>query len=70
VVKLQVEDYFTYQKALKPEVAKKYRGFIQTVWSSADSFMDAYYKPEAERGRQAGVVETFNTLFTLLDQPK
>lgn len=70
VVKLQVEDYFTYQKALKPEVARKYRGFIQTVWSSAESFMDAYYKPEAERGRQAGVVETFNTLFTLLDQPR
>ncbi len=70
VVKLQVKDYFTFQKALKPEVAKKYRGFIQTVWSGADSFMDAYYKPVAEQGRQAGVVESFNTLFEQIGESK
>jgi len=70
VVKFQVQDYFTFQKALKPTVASKYRGFIQTVWSSPESFIDAYYGRSNDQGRSAGVVECFKTLFTLLDQPQ
>jgi hypothetical protein len=71
VVKLQVQDYFTYQNALKPAVAKKYRGFIHTVWTSPENFIDAFYgRNPAPTGRNNGTVEAFKTLFTLLDQQR
>jgi hypothetical protein len=69
VVKLQVQDYFTFQKSLKPAVAKKYRGFIQTVWTSPESFIDAFYgRGPTPTGRGGNTVEAFKTLFTMLDQ--
>jgi hypothetical protein len=70
VTQAQVEDYFAFQKALKPEMAKKYKGIIQTVWTSTETFLDTYYNVKPEEGRSKGTVESFKTLFTLLDQSK
>jgi len=66
VTKAQVADYFTFQQALKPEVARKYKGIIQTVWTGTEQFLDTFYGVKPEEGRSKGTVESFQTLFSLI----
>jgi hypothetical protein len=68
VTRAQVADYFAFQQALKPEVAKKYKGIIQTVWTSTETFLDTFYGVKPEEGRSKGTVESFNTLFSLISK--
>lgn len=65
VTRLQVADYQAFQKAMQPAIAKKYKGIIQTIWTSAEHFMDTFYGVKPEEGRSTGTVESFKTLFTL-----
>lgn len=66
VTRAQVADYRVFQKALRPEVARKYKGVMQTVWTSTEVFLDTFYGVKPEEGRSKGTVESFNTLFKLL----
>lgn len=39
----QTQDMVKYRKRVKPAIKKHYRGIMQTIWTSTESFMDEYY---------------------------
>ncbi len=45
---------FDFKNNSTPETSEKYLGIMQTVWSSADSFIKDYYNPPEmeEKGSQ------------------
>lgn len=47
---LQVQDMFKFRRHSTPQMKDRFQGMVQTVWSGASQFMDAYYgiRPESE----------------------
>lgn len=60
VVSEQWDKYLNYENK-----DQKYMGFIQTVWTSTNQFMDYYRGITPETGRAAGTVDCFKTLIDL-----
>ncbi len=54
VAEAQVQMMFDFKNNSTPETSKKYLGIMQTVWSSADGFIEDYYNPPVadEKGSQ------------------
>lgn len=63
VAMAQFEQMVNFRKNSNPKVAGNYQGMMQTVWTGAGSFMDAYYKPEQANQSLRGQVDAFNQLF-------
>ncbi len=60
----QLDDYRRFQTHSNPALAGRYKGMMQTVWSGAEAFLDAYYDPEgAANERVRGSVACFRALF-------
>ncbi len=60
----QYHDMNAFHRNANPALASRYRGMMQTVWSGAGSFMDAFYKT----GSANGTTDCFRQLFDLLNQ--
>jgi N-acetyl-beta-hexosaminidase len=61
----QVEDFKRFKKNANPELSKRYKGMMQTIWSDAGSFMDLYYSKDpdpARRGERDCFVELMNAM--------
>ena len=41
----QVDDMIHFRQHSNPEMSRHFQGIIETVWSGADSFLEAYYNP-------------------------
>jgi hypothetical protein len=58
LAKQQLELMLELRKNATPETRNNYQGIIQTVWTSAENFLDYYYRmkspPNLELGDQAG----------------
>lgn len=65
VAKTQVADYRRYRQTGDPRNTRRYHGFIQTVWTGTDNFLDLLAgKSEEKKGSTA---QCFRTLFEELD---
>lgn len=61
----QLESMIFYRENSFKEMSENFAGMMQTIWTSAENFMDQYYgKVSADNQRRGGnQVETFKTLF-------
>lgn len=64
VAKQQVADYKTFKKTASGRIRKHYRGFIQTVWTSASNFLQ--YMNGTKTEEKYSTVECFKTLMAEL----
>lgn len=55
----QIDQMLIYQKDSNVQLAGRMKGVMQTVWRSAESFLDLYYNEEKRAGANAGDVESF-----------
>ena len=58
----QWENYREFQQTANPELADRYLGMMQTIWTSAENFMKAMQKPEEANESTRGMVESFKQL--------
>ncbi len=63
VASAQTEDLIRFKQNANPELASRYRGVIQTIWSSAESFLDQLYELESKDSDSQSQVDSFNILF-------
>lgn len=68
VAKAQVADHIAFRNTARRKTARRYRGFMQTVWVGADAFMDAF-KGLTKEGKGSSV-DCFKTLVAELDAAK
>ena len=66
VAKKQVSDYKAFKKTATAKTGKHYRGFIQTVWTSANNFLQ--YMNGSKTEEKFSTVECFKTLMDELDK--
>jgi hypothetical protein len=66
VAKQQVDDYEAFKKSAHNKIAKHYRGFVQTVWTSANNFLQFMNGTKTEE--KFSTVECFKTLMTSLNK--
>ena len=59
----QYDDYRTYKTNVNPKLAGRYEGMMQTVWSGAGTFMNAFDAMKADPAKKDGQVECFTQLF-------
>ncbi|GAA4446797.1 family 20 glycosylhydrolase [Ravibacter arvi] len=67
VAQAQFEQMVSFRKNSNSALAGRYLGMMQTIWTGAGSFMDAFYKPETANDRLKGQVECFKKLFESLN---
>lgn len=59
----QRDALISFRQNANPELASRYRGMIQTIWSSAESFLDEFYGLSEVDPKRRGQVDSFNSLF-------
>lgn len=59
----QYEQFREFKETAHPKMASRYRGMMQTIWTSAENFLDVYYGNVEADERQQGQVDCFNQLF-------
>jgi hypothetical protein len=65
VAKTQVADYRKYKASGDRRETRNHHGFIQTVWTGTENFLDMFYgKTEEKKG---STVQCFKTLFSEMD---
>jgi hypothetical protein len=62
----QYEDYKTFKAKVNPKMVPRYRGMMQTVWSGAGNFMNAFEKSQTDISSKDGTVECFKALTTAM----
>jgi hypothetical protein len=60
---IQAQDMVRFRKSSTPEMAERYLGIVQTVWSGAGQFLDSYYGRKPENSENSPV-SCFKALFT------
>ncbi|MFZ9687841.1 MAG: family 20 glycosylhydrolase [Chitinophagaceae bacterium] len=65
IAKQQVADYNAFKASSSGKAKKHYRGFIQTVWTSADNFLQ--YLNGTKKEEKFSTVECFKTLMSELN---
>jgi Glycosyl hydrolase family 20, catalytic domain len=66
VAKQQVADYKAFKESASAKSKKHYRGFIQTVWTSANNFLQ--YMNGTKTEEKFSTVDCFKTLMNELDK--
>lgn len=64
----QYEDYKTFKTKVNPKLADRYRGMMQTVWSGATDFMNAFDTAKTDPAKKDGQVECFTQLFEAINK--
>ena len=64
IAKQQVEDYKKFKATTNKKISRHYRGFIQTVWTSAENFLGFLNGTKTEP--KYSTAECFKTLFDTL----
>lgn len=61
----QVADYIDFKQHANATIGDRYLGFMQTYWSSAQSFMDIYHNSEGASSNESsiGAIKCFKELF-------
>ena len=59
----QYDDYKSYKANVNPKLAGRYEGMMQTIWSGAGSFMNAFDGVKADPTKKDGQVDCFTQLF-------
>ena len=69
VAETQVQMMFDFKNNSTPETSKKYAGMMQTVWSSADNFINDYYNGAKmdEKGSQTACFKAMVTAIKKLE---
>ena len=67
VAESQVQMMADFKHNSTPETSKKYLGMMQTVWSSADSFIKDYYNPPV-MGENGSQTECFKTMIKAINK--
>ncbi len=62
VAKQQVAQFVGFQESSNGVLAQRYRGLMQTIWTDAKSFIDAYHSPESASEKLQTQVNCFKTL--------
>jgi hypothetical protein len=52
---LQVGDMIRFRDSSTPQMAKRFCGVVQTVWSGSAQFIDAFYGKREEKGENTPV---------------
>ena len=58
----QVKMMYDFRRNSTPEMKDNILGVMQTSWSSAEGFMDKYYKPELDNDERGSEIESFNAM--------
>lgn len=62
----QLDQMLSFKQHSNPQLSRRYRGMMQTIWSGAGAFMDAYYNPDQANDNLKGQVKCFTQLFDKL----
>lgn len=63
----QVQNMIAFRQSSTPEMKQNFRGMIQTVWSSADEFMDEFYNNEGQEASKSAAA-CFRAMFDEIQQ--
>lgn len=63
----QWENYREFQQTANPELADRYLGMMQTIWTSPENFMNAMENPEEANESTLGMVESFKQLTEVME---
>lgn len=63
VVTNQLKDILNFRQQSSPEMKARFQGIIQTVWTDADGFMDAFYGRKPEDKEANNTVNCFKVLY-------
>ncbi|MBC9795609.1 family 20 glycosylhydrolase [Sinomicrobium weinanense] len=63
VAKKQLSQMTGYRANATPEMKKRFRGMIHTIWTDADSFLDLYYGKTKNKDKQGDQADCFKVLF-------
>lgn len=64
----QFDQLVAFRQYSNPDLAKRYRGMIQTIWTGNSAFLDAFYNPASATDNLKGQLECFNQLFDRLKE--
>jgi len=70
VAEKQVEMMHFFRNNSTPEMASHFKGVMQTIWTSADQFMDTYSGKEADNDERGSQVKCFATMLEAIEQIK
>ncbi|MEX0287873.1 MAG: family 20 glycosylhydrolase [Flavobacteriaceae bacterium] len=59
----QLKQTLNYRNSSTPLMKDRFLGMVQTIWTSADNFMDIYYEEKANEDPNGDQVGTFKQLF-------
>lgn len=65
VARKQVESYHAFQRSSNLTLQNRYLGMMQTVWTSAEQFISAYYNPTSASEKLRDQVDCFKTVFAI-----
>ncbi len=66
----QIDMTADFLKRSNSKIAHRYQGIMQTIWTSAENFLDLYYGIKTGDSRAMGQVESFNLLADYFSQHK
>ncbi|MBX2815478.1 MAG: family 20 glycosylhydrolase [Saprospiraceae bacterium] len=64
----QIRDFHAFQQSSNSTLRSRYLGMMQTVWTSAEQFMEAFDHPEAAAENLRNQVECFKTVLSMETQ--
>jgi hypothetical protein len=68
VALVQLEDFKRFRKNARPELASRYKGIMQTIWSDAGTFMDIFYDKNEQDPSRRGPKDCFIQLMDAMNQ--
>jgi len=63
----QLDLMLHFRKSAKKKKKDNYYGMVQTIWTSPENFLDAYYGRNTSQNRTKSSVDCFNTLFDAIN---
>ena len=63
----QWENFREFQQTANPDLADRYLGMMQTIWTSPENFMNAMENPEEANESTLGMVESFKQLTEVME---
>ena len=64
----QVQDMLKFREYSTPEMKERFMGMVQTVWSGAEQFLNAYYGRSSDEGENTPV-KCFKALYGEINRP-
>lgn len=68
VAQEQIEQMMAFKEQVNPTLSNRYLGIMQTIWTSAENFLDQYDEKVELSERQRGQLDTFKTVLEKLSE--